>query len=93
MKMYWECRYKHHAMKMYWECRYNSTILDLGTRWRCVVSFTSLPLYPRENSPKYLLDRRLGGPQSKSTEEKNVKPAESRRTPTVQPVAIRITYI
>jgi hypothetical protein len=29
------------------EWRYSSIILDLGTRWRWVVSFTSLPLYPR----------------------------------------------
>jgi hypothetical protein len=30
------------------------------------VSFTPLPLYPLENSPRYILDRRLGGPQSQS---------------------------
>jgi hypothetical protein len=40
--------------------------LDLGTNWRWVVSFTSLPLYPRRKSPGYLMDRRLGGPQSRS---------------------------
>jgi hypothetical protein len=28
-----------------WEWMYSSTILDLGTRWRCVVSFTPQPLY------------------------------------------------
>jgi hypothetical protein len=26
----------------------SSTILDLGTRWKCVVSFTPLPLFPGE---------------------------------------------
>jgi hypothetical protein len=26
-------------------------ILDLGTRWRWVVSFTPRPLYPRERAP------------------------------------------
>jgi hypothetical protein len=31
-----------------------------------VVSSTSLPLYPQGNSPWYLLDRRLGGPQNRS---------------------------
>jgi hypothetical protein len=49
-------------------------ILDLGTRWRWVVSFTSRPLYPQGKSPWYPLDRRLGGPQSRSGrggEEKN----------------------
>jgi hypothetical protein len=40
--------------------------LDLGTSWRLVVSFTLLPLYPRRKSRRYPLDRRLGGPQSRS---------------------------
>jgi hypothetical protein len=31
--------------------RYNSTILHLGTRWRRVVTFTSLPLYSMEIAP------------------------------------------
>jgi hypothetical protein len=31
-----------------------------------VVSFTPRSLYPREKSPRYPLDRRLGGPQSRS---------------------------
>jgi hypothetical protein len=35
-------------------------ILNLGTRWRWVVSFTRQPLYTR-----YPLDRSLGGPQSR----------------------------
>jgi hypothetical protein len=25
--------------------------LDLGSNWRCVISFTPLPLYPREGEP------------------------------------------
>jgi hypothetical protein len=33
------------------EWRYSSTILDLGTRWRLVVSFTPMPLYPLGYSP------------------------------------------
>jgi hypothetical protein len=39
-----------------------------------VVSFTHRPLYPQEKSHQYPLDRRLGGPQSRSGsggEEKN----------------------
>jgi hypothetical protein len=40
--------------------RYSSTILDLCTRWRWVVSFTPRPLYLREKRCRYLLDRRLG---------------------------------
>jgi hypothetical protein len=33
------------------EWSYSSTILDLDTRWRLVVSFTPRPLYPWERSP------------------------------------------
>jgi hypothetical protein len=61
------------------EWRHSYTILDLGTRWRWVVSFTRRPLYPRGKSPRYSLDRRLGGPQSRSErygEEKNPGSAE-----------------
>jgi hypothetical protein len=36
------------------------------TSWRWVVSFTSRPLYHRRKSPRYPLDRMLGGPQSRS---------------------------
>jgi hypothetical protein len=71
------------------EWRYSSIILDLGTRWRWVVSFTYRPLYPRGNRPRYLLVRRLGGPQSWSKrcrELKNVTPSGN-RTPAFQPVA------
>jgi hypothetical protein len=41
-------------------------IHDLGTRWSWVVSFTPQPLYLQGKSPWYPLDRRLGGPQSRS---------------------------
>jgi hypothetical protein len=50
---------------------------DLGTRWRWVVSFTPRPLYPQGKSPRYPLDRKLGGPQSRyghGVEEKNFQP-------------------
>jgi len=50
--------------------------VDLGTRWRWVVSFTPRPL-PQGKSPWYPLDRRLGGPQSRSWragEKKNSHP-------------------
>jgi hypothetical protein len=50
-------------MKAYWgNGGIASRILDLGTRWRLVVSFTSRPLYPQGKSPWCPLDRRLGGP-------------------------------
>jgi len=41
------------------------------------VSFTTRPLYPRENKPRYQLNRWLGGPQSRSgrgVEEKKFLP-------------------
>jgi hypothetical protein len=38
---------------------------DLVTKWRLVVSFTLLPLYPRVKNHWYSLDR-LGGPLSRS---------------------------
>jgi len=54
-----------------------SHILDLGTRWTWVVSFTPRPFYPQRKGPKCLLDRRLVGPRSQSwrgSEEKNSQP-------------------
>jgi hypothetical protein len=61
-------------------------ILDLGTRWRWVFSFTARPLYLQGKSPWYPWDRRLGGPQRRSGrggEEKNSQPPpgiEAKRT-------------
>jgi hypothetical protein len=69
--------FKHNAMKTNWGSGdLAPRILDLGTRWRWVVSFTPRPLYPQGNSPCYLLDRRLSGPQNRSGrgEEKNSQP-------------------
>jgi hypothetical protein len=69
--------------------------LDLGTSWRWVVSLTPQPLYPRGKSPRYPLDRRLGGPQSQSgkfEEEKILDPTGTRTpSPVVQPIASRYT--
>jgi hypothetical protein len=53
-------------MKACGEWMYSSHFLDLVTSWRWVVSFTPLPLYLRRKSPQYPLNRRLGGPQSRS---------------------------
>jgi hypothetical protein len=74
----------------------DSHFLDLGTSWRWVVSFTPRPLYPREKSPRYPLDRRLGGLQSRSGRfgEGKIFDPTGTRTPTpsiVQPVASRYT--
>jgi hypothetical protein len=80
------CLIKHHAMMA---CLRSgvlaSCILNLGTRWRWVVSFTLWPLYPR-----YPLDWRLCGLQSRSgrdDEEKNIPAPVGDRTPVVQLVA------
>jgi hypothetical protein len=64
----------------------NPNFLDLGTSWRWVVSFTPLPLYPRGKSPRYPLDRRLGGPQSRSERfgEEKILDLTGARTPTPQ---------
>jgi hypothetical protein len=63
-----------------------------GTSWRWMISFTSLPLYPRGNSPRYLLDRRLGGPQSRSGRRGEKKILDPTGTgvalPTTQPLLI-----
>jgi hypothetical protein len=70
--------------------------LDLGTSWRLMVSFKPRPLYPRGKSHRYPLDRRLGGPQSRSErhEEVNILAliGDSKSDPLVaQPVASRYT--
>jgi hypothetical protein len=63
------------------EWRYSSSIPDLGARQRWVVNFTPRPFCLRGNSPRYPLDKTLGGPQSLSGrcgEEKNLVLAEIR---------------
>jgi hypothetical protein len=80
-----QCLTKHHTMKTYWGGGIAPCILDLGTRRRWMVSFTPRPLYRRGKSPppRYPLDRRLDGLQSRSGcggEEKNFQP-----TPGIKP--------
>jgi hypothetical protein len=51
-------------------------------------------LYPQEKSPWYPLDRRLGGPQSRSGrdgKEKNSQPLPRLEPPIIQPVVQRYT--
>jgi hypothetical protein len=82
-------------MKTYWESGGTAPhILNLGTRWRWVVSFTPRPLYPQGKSPQYPLDRRLGGLQSRSgrgVKEKNSQSLPVLERPIIQPVAQRYT--
>jgi hypothetical protein len=69
--------------------------LNLGTSW-WPVSFKPRPIYPRRKSPRYPLDRRLGGSQNLSGrrgEEKILGPTGTRTlsSSVVQPVASRHT--
>jgi hypothetical protein len=51
-------------------------------------------LYPQGKSSWYPLDRKFGGPQSRSGrggEEKNSQPLPEQETPIIQPVAQRYT--
>jgi hypothetical protein len=68
-------------------------ILDLGTRWRWVISFKPRPLYIQGKSPWYPSDKRLGGLQRRSGrgEEKNSQPLSGLELPIIQPVAQRYT--
>jgi hypothetical protein len=82
-------------MKAYWGSGGIALcILDLGTRWRWVVSFTSRPLNSQGKSPWNPLDRRLGEPQSRSGrggEKKNSQPLPGLERPIIQRVAQRYT--
>jgi hypothetical protein len=78
-------------MKIDGERRYSSTVLDLGNRWRWVVSFKPKLLYtPGEKAPT---TDWLGGPKSWSGccgVEKNPAPAGN-WTPAFQSIACRYT--
>jgi hypothetical protein len=66
-------------MKAYGSGCIDPHFLGLGTRWRWMVNFTPRPLYPRGKSPRYPLDRRLGGPQSRSGRLKKMINIEKRK--------------
>jgi hypothetical protein len=58
-------------MKTYWvSVGTTLRILNLDARWRWD-SFTPRPLYSLGTNPRYPLDRRLGGPQSRPCGESN----------------------
>jgi hypothetical protein len=82
-------------MKVYWgNGGLASGILDIGTRWRWVVSFMPRPLYPQGKRTCYPLVRRFGRPQSRSGrdgEEENSQPLPILELPITQPVAQRYT--
>jgi hypothetical protein len=82
-------------MKAYWRSGgIAPRNVDLGTIWRWVVSLMLRPLYPQGKIPWYLLDRRVGEPQSLSGhggEEKNSQPLPGLESPIIQSVARRNT--
>jgi hypothetical protein len=79
-------------MKAYWGSGgIAPRILDLGTRWRWVVSFTRRPLYPHGNSPRYPLDRRLGGSESREPVVKRKIPRPCRSS-SLWPSAVPLSY-
>ena len=62
-------------------------ILNLSTRWMCVVSFMSRPLYPLRKILRYQLNMRLLGFQNKSGnfgEEEDILPLPGIETNVMQ---------
>jgi hypothetical protein len=75
---------------------YISTRLINLCEWRWVVSFTPRSLYPQRKSPWYPLDKRLGGPQSRSGRggKRSKTPASTvNQTSVVQPVAYSLYWL
>jgi hypothetical protein len=59
------CIIKHHVTKTYREWREAaSRVMNLGTRWRWVVSFEPPDALTPGNEPPVPIDMRLGGPHS-----------------------------
>jgi hypothetical protein len=54
---------EHHAMKSCWGSWGIAPRIDLGIRWKLVVSFTPRLFYTRGKSHWYPLDRRVLGPR------------------------------
>jgi hypothetical protein len=82
-------------MEVYWGSGGKAPrILNLDTIWMWVVSFTPRPHNPQGESSWYPLDRRLGGPQSRSGrggEGKNSQSPPGIEAPIIRPVAQRCT--
>jgi hypothetical protein len=83
-------------MKAYWGSGgIDPHLLDLGTRWKCMVNFTPRPICPQGKSPWCTLDRRLSGPYSRfghGGKEKNSQPLLGLEPPIIQPVAQRYLH-
>jgi hypothetical protein len=72
-------------------------ILNLGSGCMWMVSFTYRPSNAWGTTPRYPLDRKLGGPQSRSGhsggEETKILAAAGERTPVTQPVAQSLHWL
>jgi hypothetical protein len=77
------CLFKHHDVKKYWGSGgIAPRILNVGNRWRWVVSFALQPVYHRIRSLSYPASR-LCGPQSRygrCGEQKNFNRCHSRES-------------
>jgi hypothetical protein len=73
--------------------RYSFAILHLGARWRWVVSFTPLPLYPAGKQPPIPIAQEAGWPQGRSARygQENSLASHVNRTPGFQPLARHYT--
>jgi hypothetical protein len=57
-----------------------------------VVSFTPWPLYTQRKSPLYPLDRKLGGPQSRSGRGRESNPDRPARSPALYRLSYHGSY-
>jgi hypothetical protein len=84
-------------MKMCWESGgIAPCILNLGTTWTWVVTFTPRPLYPRVESPRCPYDKKLGGRQNRygrCGEEKKSYHCPSRELNTGRPARSLVTIL
>jgi len=74
----------HHAMKAYWGSKVIAPrILDLGSRWRRVVSFTSGRLTPSERTPGTHWIGGWVGPRAglDTVSKRNISASAANRTP------------
>jgi hypothetical protein len=84
---------KHHALKAYWGSGCIAPcILEIGNRGGVSCQLHGPAALSKGKSRRYPLDRRLGGPQSRSGrdgEEKNSQPLSGLKPLIIQPVAQR----
>jgi hypothetical protein len=81
------CLIRYHAMMTYGSGDLTPRILDLGFRWKWVVTFMYQSVYSGRKSTGYPWDTRTDGPQSRSREmREKISSSNQNWTPAVQPV-------